>query len=160
MAAARTTSRDGEETVQSPTPLHQLTIHFEDENGNAVAEPYTAAYVAGDSYARLTPAVEGYVAETAMIEGIMPDTDQEITVVYHDYSVEAAKAYNYTLETVTEEDVPLASLSGDGTHQDSALPFAAMFISLLTQGWYVSRRKKYQKDIYETKAQIAGSKFN
>ncbi len=146
------------EEIVSPTPIYQMTIHYVDESGNQVADDYTAFYVGGDNYARLTPAVEGYIAETAVVEGVMPQADQEITVVYHPYSEAAARDYN--IEVLTEENVPLASLSGDGTHVDALLPFAAMFVSLLTQAWYVSKRKKYQAEIYETKAQSANSKFN
>ena len=61
---------------------HNLTINYEDEDGNVLAPAFSAIYPEGYAYSVASPYVEGYIAGTAVVEGVMGTEDVTVTVVY------------------------------------------------------------------------------
>ncbi len=62
-----------------------LTIHYVDEEGNPLVDPFTKDYVFEEAYKVSSPVIEGYVLSDenqATIQGIMDTEGKEITVVY------------------------------------------------------------------------------
>ncbi|MBQ6583345.1 MAG: hypothetical protein IJH77_05920, partial [Mogibacterium sp.] len=87
-----TTAKESNYTVEeelgtlavAPLPTHTLTIHYVDENGNPLADPYTEEVEETVAYGPIvSPEIAGYLPEFSSIEGIMPEVDVEITVIYH-----------------------------------------------------------------------------
>ena len=72
-----------------PLPaLHKLTIKYVLENGNPIpidpasAWKYEIELRAGEKYSRLSPVLNNLETDTPLVEGVMPDHDLEITVIY------------------------------------------------------------------------------
>lgn len=61
---------------------HKLTIKYEDADGKKVSEDYVVDLVANDKYHVASPKIEGYTANTYLVEGVMGDNDVVITVKY------------------------------------------------------------------------------
>ena len=72
-----------------PLPaLHNLTIKYVLENGNPIPIDPASAWKfetelrAGEKYSRLSPVLNNLETDTPLVEGVMPDHDLEITVIY------------------------------------------------------------------------------
>ena len=72
-----------------PLPaLHKLTIKYVLENGNPIPIDPASAWKfetelrAGEKYSRLSPVLNNLETDTPLVEGVMPDHDLEITVIY------------------------------------------------------------------------------
>ncbi len=61
---------------------YTLTVKYVDTSENSIAPDYVSKYEAGKEYVVYCPFVDGYIAETAVTEGIMPKSDVTITVIY------------------------------------------------------------------------------
>jgi hypothetical protein len=61
---------------------YTLTVKYVDLAENSIAPDYVSKYEAGKEYVVYCPYVDGYIAETAVTEGIMPKSDVTITVIY------------------------------------------------------------------------------
>ncbi len=75
--------------AELPLPaLHKLTIKYVLENGNPIpidpasAWKYEIELRAGEKYSRLSPVLNNLETDTPLVEGVMPDHDLEITVIY------------------------------------------------------------------------------
>ena len=75
--------------AELPLPaLHKLTIKYVLENGNPIpidpasAWKYEIELRAGEKYSRLSPVLNILETDTPLVEGVMPDHDLEITVIY------------------------------------------------------------------------------
>ena len=62
--------------------LYTLTIHYKYENGDAAAEDYIGEYSKDAAYQIESPSIRQYKADQAVVEGVMPEEDVEITVIY------------------------------------------------------------------------------
>ena len=68
--------------------LHKLTIKYVLENGNPIPIDPASAWKfetelrAGEKYSRLSPVLNNLETDTPLVEGVMPDHDLEITVIY------------------------------------------------------------------------------
>jgi|GEM_PF-1651281 len=70
---------------------HTLTINYEFEDGTEAAPTYTAIMPEGFAYSIASPAIEGYIVDPAVVEGVMGENDVTVTVTYtSDGSVVAA----------------------------------------------------------------------
>ena len=72
-----------------PLPaLHKLTIKYVLENGNPIPIDPASAWKfetelrAGEKYSRLSPVLNNLETDAPLVEGVMPDHDLEITVIY------------------------------------------------------------------------------
>ena len=59
-----------------------LTINYLFSGGSKAAESYTAQLAAGDRYSVTSPTVNGYIPDQAVVAGVMPERDVQITVFY------------------------------------------------------------------------------
>ncbi len=71
--------------------IYILTIHYQDANGNTLADDYIAQYVEGEKFSIQSPEVYGYIPNYSIINSNdqsivetmgMPSRDLEITVIY------------------------------------------------------------------------------
>ena len=69
--------------IYTPT-VYQLTIKYVDADGNPVQPPYQDGLKAGESYSSNSPSVDGMICTRPVVDGIMPDYDLEIVVIYLD----------------------------------------------------------------------------
>lgn len=78
-------SKTPEETPEpeKPAKTHTVTIHYVDEIGNPLADPYVKEEVPeGESYSVTSPKIDGYTTEELIVTGTVPGEDVEHTVVY------------------------------------------------------------------------------
>ncbi|MBR6238750.1 MAG: MucBP domain-containing protein, partial [Lachnospiraceae bacterium] len=59
-----------------------LTVEYIFEDGTSAAAPAVSYISSGDAYSVASPAVDGYAASVAVVEGTMPESNTVITVVY------------------------------------------------------------------------------
>ena len=76
----------------------KLTIHYVYEDGTIASEDKIIEEVGKDGYSVISPAVEGYTPEVAVVSGDMLTEDTEITVTY-----KANTDTKYTVEYYTED---------------------------------------------------------
>lgn len=78
---------------------YDLTIHYvyDDADGTEAQPDYTDTLEYNEKYSINTPDILGYTANQAKVEGYMPDSNQEITVIY------AANKYDLTIEYVYDD---------------------------------------------------------
>ena len=76
----------------------KLTIHYVYEDGTIASEDKIIEEVGKDGYSVISPAVEGYTPDVAVVSGDMLTEDTEITVTY-----KANTDTKYTVEYYTED---------------------------------------------------------
>lgn len=122
-----------EDTVVNVTyseDQYTLTIHYEDEEGNAL-DSYAGSYIYGQEYAIPSPGISGYEAGRSAVSGRITG-DAVYTVVYYEVETPAAQSQsdtpstnstdtnknqttysNYRIPTFTQVDKVYAVAKGD-----------------------------------------------
>ena len=182
------TPEPGEVTNKTDSRSLKLIIHYRDRNGNVMAPDHYSEHQVGDrDYFVVSPGINGYTASIGIVMILSPMYENiEVTVIYTQDNIIIPEPQpgrdpehgpdadpepqpeeygeivpdgngGYTITVIPEEKVPEGIL--EGIHKDCLIPFLFMLLALLTQWWYVNRRKKYQKEIYELKAELLGGEL-
>ena len=95
-AIYRNEEKETENTVEAKNE-YNLTIKYIYEDGKQAAETYTETLIPKASYNVESPKIEGYKADKTVVQGEMPFSDVEETVVYT-IDEDAKKELSYTVE--------------------------------------------------------------
>ena len=106
-AIYRNEEKETENTVEAKNE-YNLTIKYIYEDGKQAAETYTETLIPKASYNVESPKIEGYKADKTVVQGEMPFSDVEETVVYT-IDEEAKKELSYTVEYYKDGQI----VSGD-----------------------------------------------
>ena len=106
-AIYRNEEKETENTVEAKNE-YNLTIKYIYEDGKQAAETYTETLIPKASYNVESPKIEGYKADKTVVQGEMPFSDVEETVVYT-IDEEAKKELSYTVEYYKDGEI----VSGD-----------------------------------------------
>lgn len=112
---------------------YDLTIHYQDADGNTLAEDYKQTLLYGDEYNAASPAVANHIPQTAVVSGTIED-NTEITVIYekivgklvvvyvdedgktvcdnHEETIDAGSTYNAVSPTITGYTPDINAVSG------------------------------------------------
>ena len=115
-------------TAQYTINSYTLTITYQYADGTEAADTYTALLEYGSDYSVNSPEIEGYTADTPVVEGTIGTTDITIVVMYTfdtpgdlngDGSVNASDAilimrYALGLIELTPEQILAGDMNGDG----------------------------------------------
>jgi len=164
-------------TVTDTTPpapvvgVYTLTVNYVFADGTEAAPSVVMLLYGGELYRVKSPAVAGFIANTAFVTGFMPHNAVTWTVVYNAVDDPAAPVVvdtptgpvatepnptggveldptDYTLILVEDEEVPLANMGLDG-HTDCALHFILVLAAMVVMMAYTRSMKKHQKKIQE-----------
>ena len=61
---------------------HTLTVNYVDSSSAVLHTAYTAATWYGDTYSVVSPHIDGYVCDTPVVSGTIPDSDVTVNVIY------------------------------------------------------------------------------
>ena len=106
-AIYRNEEKETENTVEAKNE-YNLTIKYIYEDGKQAAETYTETLIPKASYNVESPKIEGYKADKTVVQGEMPFSDVEETVVYT-IDEDAKKELSYTVEYYKDGQI----VSGD-----------------------------------------------
>jgi len=106
-AIYRNEEKETENTVEAKNE-YNLTIKYIYEDGKQAAETYTETLIPKASYNVESPKIEGYKADKTVVQGEMPFSDVEETVVYT-IDEDAKKELSYTVEYYKDGEI----VSGD-----------------------------------------------
>ena len=106
-AIYRNEEKEAENTVEAKNE-YNLTIKYIYEDGKQAAETYTETLIPKASYNVESPKIEGYKADKTVVQGEMPFSDVEETVVYT-IDEDAKKELSYTVEYYKDGEI----VSGD-----------------------------------------------
>ena len=106
-AIYRNEEKETENTVEVKNE-YNLTIKYIYEDGKQAAETYTETLTPEASYNVESPKIEGYKADKTVVQGEMPFSDVEETVVYT-IDEDAKKELSYTVEYYKDGQI----VSGD-----------------------------------------------
>ena len=106
-AIYRNEEKETENTVEAKNE-YNLTIKYIYEDGKQAAETYTETLIPKASYNVESPKIEGYKADKTVVQGEMPFSDVEETVVYT-IDEHAKKELSYTVEYYKDGEI----VSGD-----------------------------------------------
>ena len=106
-AIYRNEEKETENTVEAKNE-YNLTIKYIYEDGKQAAETYTETLIPKASYNVESPKIDGYQADKTVVQGEMPFSDVEETVVYT-IDEDAKKELSYTVEYYKDGQI----VSGD-----------------------------------------------
>lgn len=106
-AIYRNEEKETENTIEAKNE-YNLTIKYIYEDGKQAAETYTETLIPKASYNVESPKIEGYKADKTVVQGEMPFSDVEETVVYT-IDEDAKKELSYTVEYYKDGQI----VSGD-----------------------------------------------
>jgi LPXTG-motif cell wall-anchored protein len=88
-------AKDLELTVTYRANSYNLTVEYVYENGDKAAETHTSTVVYGKRYSVVSPKIEGYTPDVAVVTGVMPAHDVTAKVVYkaNDYKLNIRYVY-------------------------------------------------------------------
>ena len=90
-------AEDATITVTYTAIDYTLTIKYVYADGSQASEDYVATHIIGESYSVESPAINGYNADLAVVEGVMAAEDATITVTY------TAIEYTLTIKYIYED---------------------------------------------------------
>ncbi|MDO5444996.1 MAG: hypothetical protein Q4F31_05175, partial [Eubacteriales bacterium] len=147
-----------------------VTIHFVDgETGETLRADYTRDFHYGAADQQFaSPGINGYKPEFDNVWARDLTKDVEVTIRYFKTDgstdgdnwgvlVDNGDELGYTIEEIVDEEVPLALR--EMTHMDIFFPFFCTMLALFVEMYYMKKRRDYQKDIYELRANILGRTF-
>ena len=106
-AIYRNEEKETENTVEAKNE-YNLTIKYIYEDGKQASETYTKTLTPKENYNVESPKIEGYKADKTVVQGEMPFSDVEETVVYT-IDEDAKKELSYTVEYYKDGEI----VSGD-----------------------------------------------
>ena len=77
-------AQDVEVNVIYNVDTYTLTVHYVYADNTEAATTYTETVACGTAYSVPSPAIDGYTANPAVVEGTMPAQDVDVTVTYNE----------------------------------------------------------------------------